>query len=320
MVNRWISMWGDFEERRGEIIFKSKAQEVEGGGQPAWGHYVSDHTFYEGSIEADVRFAKVNSLSACALALSFDPENKFILTAGLAALDWAAFAVSQRAETWRHIAIAGDRTSLRSEVTYHIAAGLAGSRIELSVNGVTVIRTNLPFSLNQGQAGIWCQGESDISIKNFTIKGQGPKAFVAMQYAPPYDELYVEVLKVVCDEFGLITERSDESYRPGLIISDIVNQIQEARVVIADVSSLNPNVFYEVGYAHALGKPNILLAQKDTKLPFDISGSRHILYENTIAGKAKVEERLRGHLRALGFSEGKTDRGSRGRKSQPAGR
>jgi len=55
-----------------------------------------------------------------------------------------------------------------------------------------------------------------------------------------------------------------------------------------------------LGYAHALGKPTILLAERGKgPLPFDISGYRVLFYENTIAGKKQVEEGLRKHLTAI---------------------
>jgi hypothetical protein len=55
-------------------------------------------------------------------------------------------------------------------------------------------------------------------------------------------------------------------------------------------------VFYEVGYAHALNKPTILIAERNIKLPFDVSPFRTLFYENTIAGKKKIEEGLRKHI------------------------
>ena len=67
-------------------------------------------------------------------------------------------------------------------------------------------------------------------------------------------------------------------------------------MVIADITPVNANVFYEVGYSHALKKPTILLAQRGTKLPFDISGFRTIFYDNTIDGKGQVEDGLKKHL------------------------
>jgi hypothetical protein len=156
--------------------------------------------------------------------------------------------------------------------------------------------------LGQSQAGIWCQNESPIVISGFKVNPQRYRAFVVIPFSHPYEEIYHEVTKVVCDEFELDAVTADDTYSSGLIIADVVSQIRESRIVIADVTALNPNVFYEIGFAHAIGKPTILLAEKDTRLPFDISGFRHLLYENTISGKARIEERLRNHLKAEGFT------------------
>ena len=59
---------------------------------------------------------------------------------------------------------------------------------------------------------------------------------------------------------------------------------------------MNANVFYELGYAHALGKQTILLAERGRELPFDVSGYRCIFYDNTIGGKAVVQDSLTRHL------------------------
>lgn len=58
-------------------------------------------------------------------------------------------------------------------------------------------------------------------------------------------------------------------------------------------------MYYELGYAHALDKPTILLAERGKKPPFDISGYRHLFYDNTIAGKTRVEDDLRKHITAI---------------------
>ena len=82
-------------------------------------------------------------------------------------------------------------------------------------------------------------------------------------------------------------------------MDDIVRGIVEAKVVIAEITEPNQNVFYELGYAHALKKPTILLADRSKDLPFDISGYRCLFYDNTIGGKSKVQEELFKHLRAI---------------------
>jgi len=83
-------------------------------------------------------------------------------------------------------------------------------------------------------------------------------------------------------------------------MADMTREIAESEFVIADITSANPNVYYEVGYAHAINKPTILLANKDVaKLPFDVSGFRVLFYENSIAGKRRFEEGLRKHVVAV---------------------
>ena len=84
-----------------------------------------------------------------------------------------------------------------------------------------------------------------------------------------------------------------------MIIADITRRLQEADIVIADTTPQNPNVFYELGYAHAIGKPTIVLAEKGRELPFDVSGFRTLFYENSIAGKSQIEAGLRKHLEAI---------------------
>ncbi|MFZ4476031.1 MAG: hypothetical protein ACOYPR_12610, partial [Saprospiraceae bacterium] len=83
-----------------------------------------------------------------------------------------------------------------------------------------------------------------------------------------------------------------------MILADITKQIYESKLIIAEISPVNANVFYEVGFAHALNKPTILIAEKSTKLPFDVSPFRTLFYENSIAGKKKIEEGLRKHITA----------------------
>ena len=70
----------------------------------------------------------------------------------------------------------------------------------------------------------------------------------------------------------------------------------ESEVVIAEISSSNASVFYELGYAHALDKPTVLLARRGEVLPFDVSGYRVIFYDDTIGGKSEVEATLDQHL------------------------
>lgn len=103
-------------------------------------------------------------------------------------------------------------------------------------------------------------------------------AFVAMPYRPKWSKAVEAVVQAAAHESNFIARVSRNSEKPGLITSQIWNEIRRAEVVIADISGENPNVFYELGLAHALGKEVILLSQKVSKPPFDIASARLLHY------------------------------------------
>lgn len=173
-------------------------------------------------------------------------------------------------------------------------AEIIGSILTLFVNNIKVFSTYLKEPQNRTQVGIWVRSKSSITIHNYKANYEKPKAFVVMQFGKNYDDLYQDVIKNVCEKNGYNVYRADEGLDTGLILNDIVSAIRNSALVIADITPDNPNVFYEVGFAHALNKPTILLNEKNQRerLPFDISGFRTIFYDNSIGGKKLVEEKL----------------------------
>ena len=169
----------------------------------------------------------------------------------------------------------------------------------MSVDGVRVLHSRLPSALPSGPAGVWAGGRHDIRFSEFEIRGEAPLLFVVMQYTDQFNELYNQVIGPTAEAFGFKVRRADEVTGPGLIIADIERDILRARAVVADITPNNPNVFWEVGYAHALRKPTILIAERGRQLPFDVSPFRTLFYDNTIAGKARIEEGLAKHLEAI---------------------
>lgn len=123
--------------------------------------------------------------------------------------------------------------------------------------------------------------------------------FVLMPFAEEYREVYEQVYKPVCNAAGIRSWRVDEVARPGSITRDIVEGIIDADIVIADLTSQNPNVFYELGIAHAVGNKTIMTCQRVEDVPFDIGNYRVILYEQTIAGSKKLAERLTAAIQEL---------------------
>ena len=76
-------------------------------------------------------------------------------------------------------------------------------------------------------------------------------------------------------------------------MSDIWNAIYDARLIIADCTNRNPNVFYEIGVAHAIGQKVILITQNKDDVPFDLRHLRFIDYEYTPRGMREFESRLK---------------------------
>jgi hypothetical protein len=105
-----------------------------------------------------------------------------------------------------------------------------------------------------------------------------PFVFVLMPFAKEYDDIYKLGIKEACKNADAYCERVDEQIFTGSILDRIYNQIAKADLIISDMTGRNPNVFYETGYAHALGKEVILLTQNADDIPFDMKHYPHIVY------------------------------------------
>lgn len=79
-------------------------------------------------------------------------------------------------------------------------------------------------------------------------------AFLLMPFAEDLTRVYTSIVKPTVEAVGLVSRRADEFKTNKAIIQDIWKAICEARVVIADLTDLNPNVMYELGIAHTLGR------------------------------------------------------------------
>jgi hypothetical protein len=88
-----------------------------------------------------------------------------------------------------------------------------------------------------------------------------------------------EVVKDVCIESGFKIAKGDEDFVGGDIFRHIIKHLACARIVIANIDGKNANVFYELGIAHAIGKPVILIS-KSFDVPFDIKGNNIVCYKD----------------------------------------
>jgi hypothetical protein len=103
--------------------------------------------------------------------------------------------------------------------------------------------------------------------------------FVIMPFGGWLDDYYASVYCPAIKEIKLIPRRADDLFRPSTIVNDIWAYTKRAKVLLADLTGKNPNVFYELGLAHALAKPVILVAEAMEDIPFDLRALRIILYD-----------------------------------------
>jgi hypothetical protein len=144
--------------------------------------------------------------------------------------------------------------------------------------------------------------------------------FVIMPFGGWGDDYFDTIYRPAIEAAGLETHRADDLFRPSTIVNDIWAYTKRARLLLADLSGKNPNVFYELGLAHALAKPVILVAESMDEIPFDLRALRVITYDKhdpgwgrNLRGKveAAVKEVLKSPLEAVlpAFLEVKSDKG-----------
>jgi hypothetical protein len=137
-------------------------------------------------------------------------------------------------------------------------------------------------------------------IVSLSKKVKEPFVFVLMPLKEEEMEqkIYFEVIKPTIEkEFSLICLRADEETKPGVINNQIFTLITKAKCIIAETTTRNPNVFYEVGMAHAFNKDVFIFNNSNKKdLPFDIITNRAVFYDNYDDLKKKVIENLKYHV------------------------
>lgn len=155
-----------------------------------------------------------------------------------------------------------------------------GNEYELSQPAHKILST---FTVAQGPA------------VNVDIRVDYPEVFVVMPFSQPWsDDVFSNMIKPGVEDAGFLVSRGDSIVRVGDLGTNVWKSITRAGVVVAEVSVANPNVYYEIGLADALGKPVLLFKQDDVALPADFGGIHHYNYKlnELTAGRNTLAEAL----------------------------
>lgn len=122
---------------------------------------------------------------------------------------------------------------------------------------------------------------------------------VMMPFEPQFTPVY-DTIKAACSNAGLKAQRADDIWLNPSIIQDVFSLIFRSRAVICDYSGRNPNVFYEAGIAHTLGKTVIPITQHKSDIPFDVAHHRYIPYLPNGEGLNSLKDTLFNKLVGYG--------------------
>lgn len=126
-----------------------------------------------------------------------------------------------------------------------------------------------------------------------------PLAFVLMPFDPEFEDIYSQLIVPALDDEGYEVRRADTRANQQNVMRDVIVGIDSAALIVADLTGANPNVFYELGIAHGLMKPTVLLAQSIDEMPFDLRSYRIIRYSVRFAEATRLRADLADVARGL---------------------
>ncbi|MEA5259175.1 hypothetical protein VB264_15370 [Arcicella aquatica] len=126
--------------------------------------------------------------------------------------------------------------------------------------------------------------ENDLSIQKDLV-------FVLTPFNPAFEKQFFAIKKT-CERMGLKCVRGDEEFIRGEILPSIIKQMAQARLVIANIDGRNPNVYYELGLAHGMDKPVLMVASSVENLTFDLQSRQILLFKSIDDLQQKLRDAL----------------------------
>ena len=307
-IDRWVPIQGHWKAEQKSITFLGSdetpspsvtASDSSDGATAPLGVALTNVWFDGGNLKTTITLPSPDATYGRIL-LGFRSMSSGFVAVGIGSDTREAYRIEEfnpdNRARWRRLAGSGSMANMNFGHPEPIEVELEGQLLTMSVDGAIVLDHVLSQPVERGQVAILARGAGAVEFGPVEVSTRPRSAFVVMQFTSPFDELYQEVIRPVCAQAGIEAYRASDVHQPGIIMQDIIQGLAESDVVIAEITPANPNVFYELGYAHALRKPVIMLAERERELPFDVSGYRVIFYEDAIRGKSILETGLQRHL------------------------
>lgn len=137
------------------------------------------------------------------------------------------------------------------------------------------------------------------NIFNLPVDSVDPNLVsVMMPFSPALSSVYSSI-QSAAQQQGLVCTRADDIWDHSTVIQDIFSLIFRSFIVVCDFTGKNPNVFYEAGIAHTLGKHVIPITQSEQDIPFDLQHHRYIKYLNNSEGIGELQKSLSSRFSTL---------------------
>jgi hypothetical protein len=272
---------------------------------------IFDETFRDGTIAADIVIPQGDPTASeaggspskeprvGAIVFRFrDPKNYYF--AGIGAYSNKFFISRMIEGRGQKLVASGSSDSIEKGIPYRVEVRCSGNLFSLAFNNVVLLQ-EFDNSFESGQWGLqsW---RTRVQFSNLATDSTPPKCFVIMPFASEFDDVF-RVIRETVEAHRYECIRADERYIVGTVMNDVNEQIEQADLIVADLTGRNPNVYYEVGYAAALRKPVIQIAQSADDLPFDVRHIRTFPYSTKILGDRKLARDLGEAIRATtGFT------------------
>lgn len=137
-------------------------------------------------------------------------------------------------------------------------------------------------------------------------KEEKKKCFIIMPISDPdgydrghFNRVYNYLIKPACEKAGFESIRADDTSKANMIILDILEKVVKCDMAVCDLSSRNPNVFYELGFRQAFNKKTVLIKDEKTDMPFDIGSIRTLSYNESL----RIDEVEKSILNLSAFIE-----------------